>query len=238
MIFPLLETEPIVQVNDKTRISASKTFISDEAPITLVEVEPEVGAGFIDISGSLPLYSKNWNLDWAYATAGTKAITLRVTTDGAPVVFTKQVVVLTEADDALWSTDEDLMIHEPDILKWVKSGRATYKDYHRMAQTRILEWLDNLKIWNKDGKAFTKADITPAIAKEDLKRISTYWVLELIFAGISNKTDDVFFQKQKAYGGMRKDLQGERSRIRADWNQDGDVDDFEEFRIKSMVLHR
>lgn len=237
MIFPLLETEPIVQIGDKTRISASKTFTADEAAISLVEIEPEVGVGFIDVSGS-PVLAKNWVLDWAYATGGTKAITLRVTTDGAPTTFSKTVSVLTSAEDNLWSNDSDLIIHEPDIMKWVKSGRASFLDYHRMAQTRILEWLDNLKLWNKDGAAFTKADITQAIAVEDLKRISTYWALELIFAGISNKTDDVFFQKQKTYGSLRKDLQGERSRIRADFNQDGEIDDFEQVNIKSMRLYR
>ncbi len=237
MIFPLLETEPIVQVLDKTRISASKTFTADETAITLVEIEPEVGAGFIDVSGS-PVLSKNWVLDWAYATAGVKSIALRVTTDGAPTTFNKIITVLTAAEDNLWSNDADLIIHEPDIMKWVKSGRASFLDYHRMAQTRILEWLDNLKLWNKDGVAFTKEDITQAVAVEDLKRISTYWALELIFAGISNKTDDVFFQKQRSYGALRKDLQGERSRIRADFDQDGVIEDFEQVNIKSMRLYR
>lgn len=237
MIFPLLETEPIVQIGDKTRISASKTFTSDEPAITLVQIEPEVGAGFINVSGS-PVLAKNWVLDWAYATSGTKAITLRVTTNGAPTVFSKTISVVTVAADNLWSNDADLIIHEPDIMKWVKSGRASFLDYHRMAQTRILEWLDNLKLWNQDGYAFTKEDITQAVAVEDLKRISTYWVLELIFAGISNKTDDVFFQKQKTYGALRKDLQGERSRIRADFNQDGIIEDFEQVNIKAMRLYR
>lgn len=238
MIFPLIETEPIVQENDKTRLSAVKSFKSnDEAAITLVEIEPEASAGFIPVTGS-PINSKNWYLDWAYATAGTKVATVRITTDGAPVTLSKSLVVVTAAVDKLWSDDSDIQIHEPDILNWVKPGRASFKDYHRMAQKRILEWLDNLKIWDKNGKAFTKDDIDVVLAAEDLKRISSYWTLELIFGGLSNKPDDVFAVKEKAYRAARKELQGDRSRIRADWNKDTVQSDFEQFQIKSMRLYR
>lgn len=238
MIFPLIEAEPIVQVNDKTRLSGIKSFTSkDEAVITLVEIEPEAGSGFIPVTGS-PLNSKNWFLDWAYATAGTKVATVQITTDGAPVTLTKTIIVLDAATDKLWSDDSDIQIHEPDILNWVKPGRASFKDYHRMAQKRILEWLDNLKIWDKNGKAFTKDDIDVVLAAEDLKRISAYWTLELIFGGLSNKPDDVFATKEKVYRGFRKDLQGDRSRIRADWNKDTVQSDFEQFQIKSMRLTR
>lgn len=238
MIFPLIETEPIVQVDDKTRLSGVKSFISkDESAITLVEIEPEAGNGFIDVTGA-PLNPKNWFLDWGYATAGTKVATIRITTNGAPVSLTKSFTVLDAATDKLWSDDSDIQIHEPDILNWVKPGRASFKDYHRMAQKRILEWLDNLKIWDKDGKPFTKDDIDLVMALDDLKRISAYWALELIFGGLSNKQDDVFALKEKSYRAARKDLQADRSRIRADWNKDTVVDDFENFKVKEMRLTR
>lgn len=239
MIFPLVEAEPIVQVLDKTRISAVKTFISkDEAAITLVEIEPEASAGFIAVTGSAPINSKNWFLDWAYATSGTKTITLRVTTNATPVTFTKTISVIAEADDKLWSNDSDLQVMEPDILGWVKQGRATFKDYHRMSQTRILEWLDNLKVWNIDGERFTKDTIDLAIALDDLKRISTYWCLELIFDGLYNKTDDVFKQKADAYRKTRRELCADRSRIRVDYDKSGTVDKGEEFKMREVRLYR
>lgn len=238
-IFPLIEAEPIVQVADKTRLSAVKSFISkDEAAITLVEIEPEAGNGFIDVTGSAPLNAKNWFLDWAYATAGAKVISLQITTNATPVLFTKSITVLDEATDKLWSSDSDLQILEPDILSWVKQGRASFLDVHRTSQKRILEWMDNIKVWNKDGKPFTKDDITLAIADEDLKRISTYWTLELIFGGLSNKPDDVFSKKETDYKKSRKELQGDRSRIRADFNLDGTITDGEQYQFRSIRLTR
>lgn len=237
-IFPLIETEPIIQVNDKTRITAVKSFISkDEAAITLVEIEPEAGNGYVDVTGS-PILSKNWYLDWAYATAGTKTISLRITTDGAPVLFTKTLTVISAADDKLWSADSDLQILEPDIMSWVRQGRASYLDFHRTAQKRILEWFDNIKVWNKDGQPFTKNDITIAIADEDLKRISIYWTLELIFNGLSNKPDDVFASKELAYRKSRKELQADRSRIRVDYNLNGTIENTEQYMMRSIRLTR
>lgn len=238
MIFPLIETEPIIQVGDKTRLSAVKSFVSkDESAITLVEIEPESGAGFIDVTGS-PINSKNWYLDWSYATGGNKVATVRITTSGAPETLSKTIVSILEADDKLWSDDSDLVVLEPDILQWVKPGRSSFKDYHRMAQKRILEWLDNLKIWNVNKQPFTKNDIDLAIAQNDLKRMSAYWAMEMIQGGLSNITDDKFSKKEIQYRAMRKDLQADRSRIRADWNQDTVTDNFEEFRVREMRLTR
>ena len=52
-IFPNAELEEVVQVDDKTRLDARKSFVSkDEADVTLIEVEPEAGSGFIDVTGS------------------------------------------------------------------------------------------------------------------------------------------------------------------------------------------
>lgn len=242
-IFPLIEAEPIVQVGDKTRINAVKSFVSkDEPAITKVEIEPESGSGFIDVTGIAPISAKNWFLDWAYATDGVKTITLQITTAllPTPVVatFTKTITILTEADDKLWSDDSDLISIEPDILDWIRPGRATYKDYHRAAQKRILEWFDNIKVWNKDGEVFTKDDITLAIAYEDLKRISTYWSAELIYGGITNKPDDVFSKAEGDMRKQRKELQSDRSRIRADYNKDGAQSKGEEYHIRSIRLTR
>jgi hypothetical protein len=238
MIFPLIESEPTVQEKDKTRLSAVKSFKSnDESAITLVEIEPEAGSGFINVTGS-PINPKNWFLDWSYAAAGTKVATVRITTNGAPSTLSKSLVVVTEAVDKLWSDDSDLVSVEPDILGWVRPGRASFKDYHRLSQKRILEWLDNMKVWNKDGAAFTKDDIDLVIAAEDLKRISTYWSLELIFGGLSNKPDDTFAAKEKGYRASRKELQGDRSRIRADYNKDGTTQKNEQFQMRSSRLVR
>lgn len=238
-IFPLIETEPLVQVNDKTRLSAVKSFISkDSSAITAVEISPDDGEDFLDISGTTPLNAKNWYLDWCYADAGDKTVTLRITTADESVEFTKTISIISEEDDKLWSSDSDLQVMEPDILSWVRVGRSSFLDTHRTSQKRILEWLDNIKVWDKNGKPFTKDDIDVVMAAEDLKRISVYWALELIFGGLSNKPDDTFAKKEASYKKSRKELQADRSRIRVDYNKDGTVQDGEQFQIKTMRLTR
>jgi hypothetical protein len=76
-IFGVLESDPIVQVSDKIRLKADRSFVSkDEAAITLVEIEPVAGNGFIDVTGSS---SSDWYLDWSYSTDGTAVTSLRIT---------------------------------------------------------------------------------------------------------------------------------------------------------------
>ncbi len=83
-IFPNLKLEDIVQINDKTRLDASKSFTADEAAVTLVEIEPESAAGFIDITPTVATNSKQYFLDWSYSgTSRTVTVSVRITTDGA-----------------------------------------------------------------------------------------------------------------------------------------------------------
>ena len=88
-IFGVLDFDPVVQVNDKIRLKAIRSFVSkDEAAITLVEIEPVAGNGFIDVTDADP---NELFLDWSYATDGTAVVSLRITTDGAPVTVTKNL---------------------------------------------------------------------------------------------------------------------------------------------------
>lgn len=83
MIFPVLKLEDVVQVNDQTRLDATKSYKTpDEAAITLVEIEPELEAGFIDVTSSK-------YLDYQYSSDGDKDVTVRITTDGVPTQLTK-----------------------------------------------------------------------------------------------------------------------------------------------------
>ena len=65
-MFPRLLTEKKVQVNDRTRIDASKSFGFDT--IDLIEIRPEVGADLITVDGR----DTDAFLDWQYATPGNK----------------------------------------------------------------------------------------------------------------------------------------------------------------------
>ena len=147
MIFPVLELESVVQVNDRTRLNAGKTYISpDEAAITLIEIQPAASEAFIDVTS-------NRYLDWQYSTDGTAAVVVRVTTGSSgPTTFTKDLSVLSVADDKLFSADSELLPYEPNILDYVREGRNSFLDIHRASQDRILKWLDENRYWNKQGE--------------------------------------------------------------------------------------
>ena len=215
MIFPVLELEEVLQINDKTRIDAEKTFVSvDEAAITLIEIEPEAGSGFIDVTSVK-------YLDWQYSTDGNKVISLRVTTDGSPVSSTKTLSVLTEASDRLFSSDAELLPYEPNILEWVREGRNSFLDVHRASQDGILSYLDENRIWDSEGNKLTKEAITDL---QEVNDWSKFMTLRLIFEGISNAVDDIFREKALRYKELEVKARN-RAAIRLDRDGDGITDE-------------
>lgn len=211
MIFGKIENESIIQVNDKTRLSAIKTYISpDEADITKIEIQPESGADFIDVT-------ENKYLDWSYGLDGEKTITLRVTTDYLPSEFSNNINVVSVADDNLFSGDSDLIEYEDDILSYVRDGRSSFLDKHRAAQMLILDDLDSAQIWKRDGSRFTASDI---IDIQDFRRWSIFLTLKIIYESLSNAIDDVFSIKARKYSSMATEAK-KRASLRLDVNQDG-----------------
>jgi len=234
MIFPKLEIEPIVQVNDKTRLSAVKSFADkSESAITKVEIDPDGSTGFIDVTGAS---SSDWYLDWQYSTdlGSPFSVSVRVTTAGAPVTYTKTITVLTEANDYLFSKDSDLVAFEPDILNYIPDGHSSFNFIHRRAQQLILDELDNMGLVDKNGNRFVAKDL---IDVQEVKEWSVFKVLKIIFQGLSERVDDEFDQKMKQYESLeagRKD----RARLRIDFDKDGILDKFEEFEFSSIDVSR
>jgi len=231
-IFGKLRVEPTLQVNDLTRLSGIATTVSkDEAAITLVEIEPEAGNGFIDVSNAGALNSTNWFLDWAYTTDGTKTVSLRVTTDGAPSLFNATIEVLTKADDKLFSIDDDLVRHEPDILNWIVPGRNSYLDIHRRAQNLIIDYFRINGLRLQDGSKVSKNELLDI---SEVKEWSTFLTLKLIFEGRSNEIDDIFAQKASKYESMMIDARESVFRD-YDFNADGNIDPNEQ-NIQNNVI--
>lgn len=232
-IFADLELEKIIQINDKTRLNATKSFVSkDEAAITLVEIEPEATEGFIDVTGTT---SSDFFLDWQY-TGATRTVTAttKITTDGAPTSFTNTIEVVTASDDRLFSADNDLLPLESDILRWVPDGRNSFFNVHREAQELIIAWLDEQGYVDVDKNPLTKVDI---IDLEEVRKWSTNLTLKLIFQAIKNSVDDVFAEKAETYEGQEV-FHRNRSIIRLDLNNDGIVDDNEGLNFKTFDLVR
>ena len=217
-IFIQIETDAIVQVGDKVRINASRSFLSpDEAAITLFEIQPNAAAAFYDVTA-------NQYLDWVYTAAAVQTVTVRITTDGSPTSGTATLTSITSATDNLFSTDADLKAHEDDVLSFLAAGRSSYKYLHRRAQTLILAHLDKEGRVDLNRQKYTKASFVDV---EEGKEWSTFLVLRLLFAGISNAVDDEYARKSKDYEG-KEAFYRDRVVLRLDVDGDGDVDEGEE----------
>jgi hypothetical protein len=233
-VFGYLELESVVQVGDKTRLSAIKSFAPKGSPaITTVRIKPQSTANWITVSGA-QLTAKDWFLDWQYETSGEKTVELEITPHQQPVVlFSKTLQVVTEVEDRLFSSDQDLIAKEADILKWVPLGKNSFLYVHREAQKQILNWLDEIRVYRADGTKLTKEDLP---LNDDLKQLSTDWALAIIFGSISNKPDDAFFQKKMDYMKLVENHK-KRGRIIADFDGSGTIDktDTQDLRTFRMV---
>lgn len=223
MIFPNLTLETVIQVEDKTRFDASKSFISgDSETITDVLIQPEASESFISVYNA---DSDKWYLDWAYVLDGVKTVIVKVTTDIDPVGRTRSysVTCLTEEEDVLFSDDSDLISYEPDIEKYLRSGKSSFMNFHRKAQDIIISYLDEQKIWKNDNSRIRKqdiADITDTEVKDQFRQWSTYQTLLLIFESIKVSNTDIFDTKKENYKDLRNGAR-KRSALRLDL--DGDM---------------
>jgi hypothetical protein len=227
-IFPSLKHELVVQVNDKTRLDATHSFVSkDSAAIESIEINPD-GSGFID-TGS------DYYLDWVYTTAGSKTPQVRITlVGGANQTNSYSLTVKTAADDNLFSNDDDLQNHEPDILKWIREGRNSYLDMHRRSQELILDTLYRLGFTDSTGGRLTSADVKDVL---EIKEWSTFLTLHVIFKGLSNAVEDVFSKKAEYYlAEMEK--RKESATLKLDYNGDGTVSEGERYDMRTIKVER
>jgi hypothetical protein len=229
-VFPRLDFEPVVQVDDLTRLDAGKSLVTpDETSITGVEIQPEGSADFIDVS-------QDRYLDWVYATAGSKTVTVRVSQGATQTTKTFTLTTVTEATDALWSTDVNLKEVEPTILGHVPDGRDSFKNIHRAAKRKVIDDLDRRGFFSteEDYKRLNDANFT---VTEDLREWSTYLALSLIFCADSNKPDDDAAVKARAYAAKAAKC-GDRAILRMDQDEDGDTDEGEGLQTNNITVVR
>lgn len=192
MIFPILELERIVQVGDKTRLNATKTF-SNVDEITSVEIDPDNTGTFYDV------YNEDetlWYLDFVYGVAGIKTVVVKV---NSTEIKNYTLEVISEVDDNLFSNDRDIVAYESDLMKWVVPGRSSFLDKHRTAQIEILNDLDSDGVWKCDGTRYVAADI---IDIQEFKEWSKFATLRIIFESLSNEIGDIFALKAEKYNGQ------------------------------------
>lgn len=232
-IFGILDLEPVVQIDDKIRLKGIQSFVSkDEATVTLVEIEPEAASGFIDVTGSS---SDDWYLDWSYSgTSRIVTVSLRITTDGAPVTVTGTMQVNTAVDDNLFSDDSGIFTHETELKDIVPRGKSSFLYVHRKAKQLIIDWFNEMGWSDCDGNKLTDAAF---VDKEEVRRMSEMWTLALIYKDLSNSVDDKFDQKSALYKSKVVDSQ-RRLRFRLDLNGDASIDSGEFVFGQSMRLFR
>ncbi len=232
-IFPKMINDSVVAVDDATRLDATQTFVSkDEAEITVVEIEPEAGDGFIDVTGTKV---KDRFLDWQYTgVSRAVVVSVRVTTDGVPVTSTFGLNVLTSDDDFLFSTDEDLLSMEEDILKWLPAGRTSYKYKHRRAQTLIVEDFNERGVTDTNNDKLTKAAFVDI---EEVRQWALNMVLSLIFEDNSNVVGDIYGLKAADYMSDAL-IHKTRAFFRVDKDGDGSLDDGDKSPYRTVDLVR
>ena len=225
MIFPSLSLETVLQVEDKTRINASRSFVNNNEIISDVLIQPEATEAFISVFNA---DSEKWFLDWAYITDGLKDVVVRVITDVTPAGRdrTYQINVLTADDDTLFSSDSDLLPWETDILNYLPKGKNSYLYAHRKAQDIIIAYLDEQRYWKQDGSRITKQDIAAITDNEVRKQFtewSTFQTLLIIFESIQVSNNDIFESKRIKYEALRNSARS-RSALRLDLDGDSQLD--------------
>ena len=233
-LFPnILFYDTTLQTNDKTRISAEKSYVSkDESAITGASINPNVGTeSYIDVYATSV---KDWYLDWQYASSGTYVVGVQIESGGATSSITGNITVITSGTDKLFSTDQDLLAEGPDLLKYLPAWKSSYAWMHRRAQEKMFAWIDEQGYTDVYAAKFTKADVTDT---EELNEWSKYMVLKMIYKGLSNSQDDFFADKSKYYE-SREMLARRRFVLRIDIDGDGTVDTFEDMHLTTGRLWR
>lgn len=234
-LFPnILFYDADLSINDKTRISGSKSYASkDESAITGVWVNPDVdNESYIDVFAS---NTDDWFLDWQYATSGTYTVGVRIGAGGATSSITGNLSVVNDTlDNKLFSDDQDLIAEEPDILKWLPVWKSSWKFMHRRASERMFAWMDEKGYTDVYANKFTASDVNDV---DELKEWSRYMVLRMIFEGLSN-TDGDFFEGKARYYESREIQARKRLVLRLDIDADGTVDTFEDMQMGTGRLWR
>lgn len=216
MIFINCLREDLVQVNDKTRIDVSRSFVSGDA-ITDILIKPEATEDYISIFDA---DKDNWYLDWSYATDGTKTISVQATDGSSTVSNDFTLSVISVEDDNLYSDDSQIFAIESELKRYFPSGRNSYLNIHREAQSRIVNYLDRKRIWNSDGTAYTKNQLN---LTGELQKWSLYETISIIYNDLFISGGDKFAAKVNEYKELRN-IERDRGAIRIDSNSSGTID--------------
>lgn len=228
-IFVVIKHDSRTQLNDKVRFDLSNIFVArpnTTADVEKIEFKPTPSSSFYVVHDtSVParkFLPKDWYFDWVYESKtgsvnNEMTVEVKVTaSDASTKSQTSKILLLTESEDSLFSTDNDLVNYEHDILKHLPDGKSSWNYLHRRSQDRILSYLFEKGYKNTDGTPYTKAQI---VDKYDYKEWSTFMTLKLIFGTVLNSKGDVFLEKSKFYENLES--KANKTDLRVDTDSDG-----------------
>jgi hypothetical protein len=105
---------------------------------------------------------------------------------------------------------------------------------HKQAQEWIIDWLDEQGIYKSDESLYTAADI---IDSQQVKQLSIYKTLEIIYEGNSNVVGDVFSIKRDKYRALVVE-KSNRAYLRLDYDGDGVQENSERVNMMCGTLTR
>lgn len=147
--------------------------------------------------------------------------------------LTKTLKLYSIDGDALFSNDQDLISIKSDIMNWVKPGRNSFLNFHRRAQSDIIDFFRGKGVIDSYYNPLRVRDF---VKPEDLKEWSTFLTLRLIFDDFSNATDDIFYSEARQFEAREMRLRNRYMRV--DLDKDGVSDKGESINITSGRLFR
>ncbi len=228
MIFINCIKEPLVQVSDKTRVDVSTSFVSGDG-ITGITINPD-GYGPISVFN---VDQSKWYLDWAFDTSGTKTIEVEATDGVTTISQTFDIEIISESDDNLYSNDSQIFTIESELRRYLPDGRNSFKNIHREAQARIINFLDRKRIWSENGEPYSKNQLN---LFDELSKWSLYETLFIIYTDLFISVGDKFAEKVNQYKELRN-YERERASVRIDKDGNGtfepekDIQELKSFRL-------
>lgn len=230
-IFGVIKSDDSVFTGDKIRFDFSQSFTTPDVSFATTlsfQASFDGGVTYLDCS------SKKY-IDYIYSTAGTKTVTLKLKDSAAnEEIFTKTVTCLDLTTANLFSKDNDLYQFEPEIDSYLPKKWSSWNMIHKQAQEWIIDWLDEQGIYKSDESLYTAADI---IDSQQVKQLSIYKALEIIFEGNSNVAGDIFSIKRDKYRALVVE-KSNRAYLRLDYDGDGVQENSERVNMMCGTLTR
>lgn len=230
-IFGVIKSDDKVFTGDKIRFDFSQSFVTPDvsfATTLAFQASFDGGVTYLDCS------SKKY-IDYIYSTAGTKTVTLKLKDSAAnESTFTKTVTCIDLTAANLFSKDNDLYQFEPEIDNILPKKWSSWNMIHKQAQEWIIDWLDEQGIYKSDESLYTAADI---IDSQQVKQLSIYKTLEIIYEGNSNVVGDIYSIKRDKYRALVVE-KSNRAYLRLDYDGDGVQENTERVNMMCGTLTR